>query len=152
MMEEALRLAREAVARLPDVDGAAEQGATILHRLGDYRGATVLNRAIARNGFDGESGWHELAVEESYWGNRREAFAALRHRWMLVPSFRNDTATLAAGLFVNWAGQRERAGDAAAACRLVAIALRISPGYQPALAAASRLACGTGTRGRPGRR
>jgi hypothetical protein len=150
MRVECLDITRAALARLPDVDDAMEQAASIYLRLGQIGRACELARMLERDGYDGESGSYELAVEESYFGNRRAAFASLRRRALHAAIFRHDTETLAAGLFLNWAGERVRAGDKGGACRLLEILLRVSPGHQRGLEAAAGLRCGGGAARRPG--
>ncbi|MEK7476301.1 MAG: hypothetical protein AAB152_11810 [Candidatus Coatesbacteria bacterium] len=141
LRDESLALTRDALARLPDVNDAMEQAATLYHQLGRLDLALALNRALARDGFNGETGWYELAVEESYAGRRAPAFAALRHRSRYAAYFSEDTDTLVAGLFLNWAEARARAGDSAGACRLLGILFRTAPGHGPATALARRLRC-----------
>jgi len=137
-----LALADRALARLPDVDDAIEQAAHVATQYGQFNRALPLNRAVAADGFDGETGWHELAVSESYLGRRPAAFAALRQRVAVNGPLDPDINKLAATVFLNLAGARALKGDISGACRLLEIALRIQPGFQLALDGSAELGCG----------
>ena len=141
MRTECLEITEHALATVPDVGDAMEQAAGIYYQLRVLDRALELNRALARAGFDGETAWSYLAAGESYAGRHRPAFAALRHRSAYAPYFRNEIPALVAGLYVNWAREREQAGDPAGACRLLGISLHACPGYGPALASSAALHC-----------
>jgi hypothetical protein len=125
-----------------------EQAAMNLHALNDAANALALNRVLAAVGFDGEAGWFNLADEESRAGNRKAAFAALRHQFMFAPDFRAKALDLEAVLYYNWMVSRARAGDLAGCCRLLDMCLHAVPKYQPAITASDQLGC---IGGRPGR-
>jgi len=136
-----LELVDKALAQLPDVDDALETAAYTCAQTGAFERGLALNRAVAAHGFDGEMGWYELAVGESYLGRRAAAMNALRHWAMMAGNIDPRTHDLGAVVFVNLAGARVRAGDDAGACRLLAIALRIKPGFPQALMGVKDLNC-----------
>jgi hypothetical protein len=140
----ALGLARRALARLPDVDDAIEQAASAFHRLGKRERALALNRALAAAGFDGLTNPTDLPLEESWFGHRRAAFAALRHRSLRAGGFGHGTEGLIATLYLNWADVRARAGDPAGACRLLERSLLAVPDFPSARLLSGRLGCGPG--------
>ncbi|MEK7476302.1 MAG: hypothetical protein AAB152_11815 [Candidatus Coatesbacteria bacterium] len=136
-----LDLTDRALRLLPDVDDAVETAAYACAQTGAFNKALELNRALAARGFDGEIGWYELAVSESFLGRRPAAFAAVRRWTGLVGGLDPRAHELAATVFVNLAGARVHAGDGAGACRLLAIALRVKPGFPQALAGLADLRC-----------
>jgi len=131
----------EALAKVPDVEDAIDLAATNLHTIHDSRRALFLNRILARAGFDGEACWLDLAVEESEAGNRRAAFAALRHGAMLAPSFQDNIRKVRAILYYNWVYERAKAGNREECCRLLEMCLRADPAYAPAITASARIGC-----------
>ncbi len=141
---EVLRHLQRLEERLPDVDSALEQMSSIHMRIGNVPQALRLNRILAAHQFDGESVAHDLAALESYSGNRRAAFAALRRRAITAPSLQRETDGLLSVLYLNWATQEEHAGRSDGACYLLSRALLINPNNGQARAGIVRLRCRDG--------
>ncbi len=132
---------RRTLEKLQDVDSVVEQVASGYRRLGDIRRSYELNRALASHGFDGESGDYDLAAQESYFGNRRAAFASLRRRAIRTPSFHHQTDALLSVLYLNWATQ-ERAKRSSLSCELLMRSLEINPNNADARATLVSNECG----------
>jgi hypothetical protein len=139
----------ETLARVPDVEDAVEQAAMNLHSLGDNRNAIALNRALSGVGYDGEAAWFNLADEESRFGFRRAAFAALRREHRLSPSFNDKILELEAVLYYNWMIERAKIGDLGGCCLLLDMCLHANPGFQAAVSASDQLGCEHGRSVRP---